>query len=87
MANEQYREVYDETLTQHRANTENFMFVAVSTKDTMWIEVPEHTEATKPLLVRIHRADEGVVVDIHTKGQEDGDPVTSTWAMFGEEEE
>ena len=86
MANEQYREVYDETLTQHRANSQDFLFDP-SDEDTIWIEVPEHTEATKPLVVRIHRADEGVVVDIHTKGEEDGDPVTSTWAMFEGEEE
>jgi|TARA_B100002052_G_scaffold263302_1_gene258345 hypothetical protein len=86
MANEQYRAVYDETLTQHRANSQDFLFDP-SDEDAIWIEVPEHTETRKPLVVRIHRASHGVVVDIHTKGQEDGDPVTSTWAIFGEEEE
>lgn len=36
------------------------------------------------LSVDIHRTDEGVVVDIFRKGEENGDPIASTYAYFGE---
>ena len=36
------------------------------------------------LAVRIHKTDEGVVVDIYSNGLEMGGPVASTYAFFAE---
>jgi len=36
------------------------------------------------LSVYVHRTAEGIVVDVFRKGEEDGDPITSTYAYFGE---
>ena len=46
-----------------------------------WITVKGRPRS---LSVKVKRTDEGVVVDIFRKGEEDSDPVATTYAYFGE---
>jgi hypothetical protein len=45
-----------------------------------WFEV-------KGFAIKIHKTDEGVVVDIYQNGLEDGNPIASTYAFDNELEE
>jgi len=47
--------------------------------DGVWITV-------KNISVHIIKTDEGVVADLWALGDEDGEPLTSTWLMFAEAE-